>query len=84
MDCIVDEYVSCEKWLQIEDDQKLSNMLAKKHWWLAGGVEKEKPEPEYPLVEGRDFSLAIKAGVEGFHVFIDADHISSFPYRTVS
>ncbi|KAG0568875.1 hypothetical protein KC19_6G050400 [Ceratodon purpureus] len=77
----VDGLPKCEKWLR-EDDKKPAS--AKKSWWLGrlvGRSDKETLEWEYPLAEGREFVLTIRAGVEGFHVTIDGRHITSFPYR---
>lgn len=81
---LVDGLPKCEKWLRDDDKQHKD---AKKSWWLGrlvGRSDKETLEWEYPLSEGRQFVLTIRAGVEGFHVTVDGRHISSFPYRTVS
>ncbi|XP_024385161.1 hydroxyproline O-galactosyltransferase GALT6 isoform X2 [Physcomitrium patens] len=77
----VDGLPKCEKWLR-DDGKKPAS--TQKSWWLGrlvGRSDKETLEWEYPLSEGREFVLTIRAGVEGFHVTIDGRHISSFPYR---
>lgn len=77
----VDGLPKCEKWLRGDDKKPASTQ---KSWWLGrlvGHSDKETLEWEYPLSEGREFVLTIRAGVEGFHLTIDGRHISSFPYR---
>lgn len=79
---IVDGQVKCEKWIR-DDDSRTEE--AKATWWLSrliGRTKKVTIEWPYPFVEGRLFVLTLSAGFEGYHVSVDARHVTSFPYRT--
>ncbi|KAJ0095120.1 hypothetical protein Patl1_16295 [Pistacia atlantica] len=80
--CEVDGQVKCEKWIRDDDDHSEESKAA---WWLnrlMGRTKKVSFEWPYPFTEGKLFVLTIQAGFEGYHINIDGNHITSFPYRT--
>lgn len=80
---LVDGKVKCEKWVR-DDDGHLED--SKSSWWLKRVIGRTKVPFDwpFPFVEGKVFVLTLSVGLEGYHVYVDGRHITSFPYRTVS
>ncbi|KAH0469251.1 hypothetical protein IEQ34_002483 [Dendrobium chrysotoxum] len=81
-DDTVDGFNKCEKWLRTDIvDSKESKTTS----WLKRFIGRaKKPEMTWPFsfVEGRLFVLTVRAGIEGYHIFVGGRHVTSFPYRT--
>ena len=80
----VDSHVKCEKWIR-DDDNYSEGSRAR--WWLnrlIGRRKRVKVEWPFPFVEEKLFVLTLSAGLEGYHINVDGQHVTSFPYRTVS
>lgn len=79
----VDGFRRCEKWVRNDIvDSKESKTTS----WLKRFIGREqKPELTwpFPFVEGRLFILSLRAGVDGYHIYVGGRHITSFPYRPV-
>ncbi|XP_044490248.1 hydroxyproline O-galactosyltransferase GALT6-like [Mangifera indica] len=78
----IDGQVKCEKWIRDDDDHSEESKAA---WWLnrlMGRRKKVTFEWPYPFAEGKLFVLTIQAGFEGYHINVDGNHVTSFPYRT--
>ncbi|CAI9285310.1 unnamed protein product [Lactuca saligna] len=77
----VDGKVKCEKWVR-DDDGHLED--SKANWWLKRVIGRTKVPFDwpFPFVEGKLFVLTLSVGLEGYHVYVDGRHITSFPYRT--
>ncbi|KAL6893875.1 hypothetical protein ACP4OV_007973 [Aristida adscensionis] len=78
----VDGQLKCEKWIR-DDDSKSEE--PKMQWWLnrlIGRLNKVSSDRPYPFAEGKQFVLTITAGLEGYHVNVDGQHVTSFAYRT--
>lgn len=80
-DMLVDGFRRCEKWVRNDIvDSKESKTTS----WLKRFIGREqKPELTwpFPFVEGRLFILSLRAGVDGYHIYVGGRHITSFPYR---
>ncbi|CAN6932258.1 unnamed protein product [Brassica oleracea] len=78
----VDSHVKCEKWIR-DDDNYSEGSRAR--WWLnrlIGRRKRVKVEWPFPFVEEKLFVLTLSAGLEGYHINVDGQHVTSFPYRT--
>ncbi|CAH8354291.1 unnamed protein product [Eruca vesicaria subsp. sativa] len=81
---IVDSHVKCEKW--IHDDDNYSEG-SRTRWWLnrlIGRRKRVKVEWPFPFVEEKLYVLTLSADLEGYHFNDDGQHVTSFPYRTMS
>ncbi|GAB2228715.1 hypothetical protein Drorol1_Dr00022838 [Drosera rotundifolia] len=81
-DMLIDGFRRCEKWMAHDAiDLKESKTTS---WFKRFIGRKQKPEMAwpFPFSEGRMFILTIRAGIEGYHISVGGQHISSFPYRT--
>lgn len=81
VDLLVDGYRRCEKWMSSDViDPKETKTTS---WFKRFIGRKHKPELiwPFPLAEGKMFILTIRAGIEGYHINIGGQHITSFPYR---
>lgn len=68
----------CERWLQEDGDAEEPT------WWLRRLIErKEKPEMSwrYPFSQNRSFIMTVRAGLEGYHMSVDGNHVTSFGYQ---
>eukprot|EP00897_Mesotaenium_endlicherianum_P001022 jgi/Mesen1/10920/ME000095S10257 len=78
----VDGQRRCEKWSRLDhtlkDTEKNSGWLQR----LIHRTNKELLEWPFPFEKGRIAIITIRAGWEGFHVVVDGNHVTSFPYRT--
>lgn len=82
----VDGLVKCESWASNNDNLAEKS---KSKWWenmnrFLGVKDKVTVEWPFPFVEDNLFVLTLRAGFEGYHVDVGGNHITSFPYRTVS
>ncbi|KAJ4822354.1 Hydroxyproline O-galactosyltransferase galt6 [Turnera subulata] len=78
----VDGQVKCEKWQRDGDGNSEDS---KATWWLnrlIGWKKKMTYNWPFPFSEGKLFVLTLSAGLEGYHIYVDGRHITSFPYRT--
>lgn len=80
---VVDDFVKCEKW---EHNDTVDPKETKTTLWLKrfiGSLNKPEVQWPFPFAEGKLFVLTIQSGIEGYHIYVDGRHVSSFPYRTV-
>ncbi|CAK9182835.1 unnamed protein product, partial [Ilex paraguariensis] len=78
----VDDHVKCEKWIRDDDDHSESSKVT---WWLnrlIGRTKKVTFDWPFPFAEEKLFVLTLSAGLEGYHIYVDGRHVTSFPYRT--
>lgn len=69
-----------------DNDGEMDSKELKRNSWLKrliGRTKKPMITWPFPFVEERFFVLTIRAGAEGYHINVDGQHITSFPYRTV-
>ncbi|KAK4370858.1 hypothetical protein RND71_010333 [Anisodus tanguticus] len=78
----VDGQVKCEKWTR--DNDSNHSEQSKASWWLNRLVGRKKEvdfDWPFPFSEDKLFVLTLSAGLEGYHVYVDGRHLTSFPYR---
>ncbi|KAK4489829.1 hypothetical protein RD792_000473 [Penstemon davidsonii] len=87
----VDGMVKCEKWIRNDDDDNGTSEGKSKgaKWWLnrligGGRTKKMSFDWPFPFVEEKLFVLTLSAGLEGYHIYVNGRHLTSFPYRVVS
>ncbi|KAL9224377.1 hypothetical protein vseg_000414 [Gypsophila vaccaria] len=81
-DMLIDGYRRCEKWMHNDVvDAKESKSSS---WFKRFIGRKQKPELTwpFPFAEGKMFILTIRAGIEGYHISVGGQHVTSFQYRT--
>ncbi|XP_039009155.1 hydroxyproline O-galactosyltransferase GALT2-like [Hibiscus syriacus] len=81
-DMLVDGQRRCEKWIRNDvADSKESKTTS---WFRRFIGREQKPEVTwpFPFVEGRLFILTLRAGVDGYHINVGGQHVTSFTYRT--
>ena len=79
----VDGHRRCEKWIR---NNVVDSKESKTTSWFKRFIGREqKPEVTwpFPFVEGRLFILTLRAGVDGYHINVGGEHVTSFAYRTV-
>ncbi|KAJ6832074.1 hydroxyproline O-galactosyltransferase GALT2 [Iris pallida] len=77
----VDGFRKCEKWLRSDIDESKESKTTS---WLnrfIGRAKKPEMTWPFPFVEGKLFVLTLRAGIEGYHIYVGGHHITSFPYR---
>ncbi|XWS16023.1 hypothetical protein CRYUN_Cryun34aG0050600 [Craigia yunnanensis] len=81
-DMLVDGHRRCEKWIRNDVvDSKESKTTS---WFKRFIGREQKPEVTwpFPFAEGRLFILTLRAGVDGYHINVGGQHVTSFAYRT--
>lgn len=81
----VDGLVKCEKWIRGDDGDRHA-VESKAEWWLKrliGRTKRVAVDWPFPFSVNKLFVLTLSAGLEGYHVYVDGRHVTSFPYRTV-
>lgn len=77
----VDGYNKCEKWIH---DNMTELKEPKSTSWLNRFIGRpRKPEMTwpFPFEKGKVFVMTIRAGMEGYHIYVGGRHVTSFPYR---
>ncbi|WVZ11657.1 hypothetical protein V8G54_016187 [Vigna mungo] len=80
----VDGLVKCEKWIRGDDGDRHA-VESKAEWWLKrliGRTKRVAVDWPFPFSVNKLFVLTLSAGLEGYHVYVDGRHVTSFPYRT--
>ncbi|KAJ6840017.1 hydroxyproline O-galactosyltransferase GALT2 [Iris pallida] len=77
----VDGFRKCEKWLR---NDIVESKESKTTSWLnrfIGRAKKPEMTWPFPFLEDKLFVLTLRAGMEGYHIYVGGHHITSFPYR---
>ncbi|XP_022639275.1 hydroxyproline O-galactosyltransferase GALT6-like isoform X2 [Vigna radiata var. radiata] len=80
----IDGLVKCEKWIRGDDGDRHA-VESKAEWWLKrliGRTKRVAVDWPFPFSVNKLFVLTLSAGLEGYHVYVDGRHVTSFPYRT--